>query len=388
MTSNSSRLITVDSLRGLAALAVAVYHIDRVTLANSTSIANWMHQLFQFGFLGVPVFFVISGFVIAASTSKDAITFRYFGKFLVKRQTRLDPNYWASITLDILLGVLAIHFLAINTPLPSWESVAAHVLYLQDLLGFHQIAAIYWTLCLEIQFYVVFCLILALDTAYRKNRKMPQFNLKMWAFAAMTFYSLLIFSEIAPPPMRGLFISFWILFGMGAAAYHWGMNKRDNNWAFPFILISAIFSGFYHVKIKGSYNINLGFACAVAAFLFFGARYNKLGGLFTSPVLQYLGSRSYSIYLFHTIIGDRTGGVITQIVYPRLHLSPTEPLWAIVAFTITLAASLAIAEIAYRLIEIPSLRLSKRVRPDQPQSPFKDLMMTQPLRKAEYNVPQ
>lgn len=388
MATPSKRLTTIDSLRGIAALAVVFYHIDIVTLANSTSIAKWMHQLFQFGYLGVPTFFVISGFVIAASTSNDTITFKYFGKFLVKRQTRLDPNYWASITLDILLAIIAVRFLAVNTPLPDLKSVAAHMLYLQDFLGIRQIAAIYWTLCIEIQFYLIFCLVLALDTAHRRKEKMVRFNLKMWLFTAITVYSLLVFAEIIPSPLRGLFIPYWILFCLGAAAFQWGARQPDNNWCFPLLLFGAILACLYQIKIKGWYALSLGFACALATFLFIGARRKKLDSLLNNAVLQYLGARSYSIYLFHTIIGERSAGVVTQIVFPRLHLSPTEPIWAIAAFIIGLAASLAIAEVAYRFIEMPSLRLSKRVRPNQPQSAFKDLMTSPPLRKAEYSVSQ
>lgn len=387
MTSTpNNRLSTIDSLRGIAAFAVAIYHIDLVTLANSTALGNWLHQFFQFGYLGVSVFFVISGFVIAASTSNDVITFKYFGKFLVKRQTRLDPNYWASITLDIVLSVIAVRFLAINTPIPNLESIAAHMLYLQEFLGIRQIAAIYWTLCLEIQFYIVFCLVLAIDTTYRRNRPLSELNLKMWLLAAITLYSLLICAEILPSPMRGIFIPYWILFCMGAAAFHWGIRRQDNNWAFPLLLFGAILACIYQIKVKGlSYSLSLGLACTTAAFLFIGARRSKLGSLFNNSVLQYLGSRSYSIYLFHTIVGERSAGVMTKIIYPRLQLSPSEPIWAMVAFIVGLAASLAIAEIAFRLIETPSLQLCKRVKPNQPKSALKELF-SPPFRKAEYTV--
>ena len=55
------------------------------------------------GFLGVDIFFVISGFVIALSVSKGAPTFGYFGRFIVRRSIRLDPPYWSSILLEVLL---------------------------------------------------------------------------------------------------------------------------------------------------------------------------------------------------------------------------------------------------------------------------------------------
>ena len=175
---------------------------------------------------------------------------------------------------------------------------------------------------------------------------------------------------------------------MGAAAFHWGIRQQENNWAFPLILFGAILACLYQIKIKGlSYSLSLGLACTTAAFLFVGARGKKLGNLLNNTVLQYLGSRSYSIYLFHTIIGERSAGVVTQIIYPRLHLSSAEPIWAILAFIVGIAASLGIAEVAFRLIETPSLLLSKRIRPNQPQSALKELI-SPPLRKAEYNVSQ
>ena len=109
------------------------------------------------GFVGVEIFFVISGFVIALSVSKGAPTPAYFGRFVLRRSIRLDPPYWTAILLELLLLHLTLRLFAGHpVTLPSTAQLVSHVFYLQDLLGYGNIVPIFWTLCYEIQFYAFF----------------------------------------------------------------------------------------------------------------------------------------------------------------------------------------------------------------------------------------
>ena len=102
------------------------------------------------GYLGVQVFFVLSGFVIAFSQRDTFVTLRYLGNFALRRSLRLDPPYWATI-----FAVIALNYVARRAgqsglePLPSWPVVLANMAYLHDLLGLQQIVAVSWTLCIE-----------------------------------------------------------------------------------------------------------------------------------------------------------------------------------------------------------------------------------------------
>ena len=76
-----SRFAFVDALRGLAALAVAFHHIFRYGPLPESAlkiVPHFGHVLFQNGRMGVPVFFVISGFVIAYVLRRDQNRFRIF----------------------------------------------------------------------------------------------------------------------------------------------------------------------------------------------------------------------------------------------------------------------------------------------------------------------
>jgi peptidoglycan/LPS O-acetylase OafA/YrhL len=368
----------VDVLRGIAALAVAFYHVDIVSLGTSDGVvSSALHGIFHYGYLGVSIFFVISGFVIAASTANGPITFGYFGKFILKRSIRLDPTYWSSIALDIALTVIAIKYFAATKPLPDVETVLLHLFYLQDLTGVGNIAAIYWTLCLEVQFYIVFCIVLAVDNSLsNKFAHAPRRpNFKLWLFGAITLYSMLIAAQLVSTPLLGLFITHWLLFAMGAAAYTWGARKPENRRAFPLVILGMLAVFAYQVEIKGFvYALSLGSACATAVLLYVGALRRKLGTWLKNDVLLYLGARSYSIYLFHTIVGERTAELLQQVIYPKLGISLSGDLPVLVAFATGIAVSLIAAEVAYRLVEVPSLLLSKRIRPSQAGSPVKELV--------------
>src|SRR5689334_6415897 len=87
------RFAFVDALRGLAALAVCCHHIDRfgpLWEPASYTIPETLGTLFEHGRVGVKVFFVISGFVIAYSVRKVWVTPGYLGNFALRRSIRLE----------------------------------------------------------------------------------------------------------------------------------------------------------------------------------------------------------------------------------------------------------------------------------------------------------
>ncbi len=63
----------------------------------------WLDYVLSFGFLGVPTFFAISGFVIAQNTNSANLSGRYFGIFAAKRSIRLDPQYRARLLISLAM---------------------------------------------------------------------------------------------------------------------------------------------------------------------------------------------------------------------------------------------------------------------------------------------
>src|SRR3970282_136585 len=95
-----NRYRSIDGMRGIAALGVVVFHLaGNLKPELSILLPDFINVIFSYGYLGVPVFFVISGFVISLSVKDSPITANYAGNFILRRSIRLDPTYWASIAV-------------------------------------------------------------------------------------------------------------------------------------------------------------------------------------------------------------------------------------------------------------------------------------------------
>ena len=158
-------------MRGLAALWVVLFHAaeGRHLLKLEAALPAWLDaDIFSHGNFGVPIFFVLSGFVIAHSVGGGRVDAAYLGRFTLRRSIRLGLPYWASIVLAI--GFLSLKAAATHSPvaIPTPGQIAAHVFYLQEILRVQEINSVYWTLCYEMQFYLLFCLLLAAALHFRQ----------------------------------------------------------------------------------------------------------------------------------------------------------------------------------------------------------------------------
>ncbi|MEV5380585.1 acyltransferase [Streptomyces nondiastaticus] len=151
-----ARLAALDGLRLCAALMVVAYHyvaFDRGAWPGSPpEVFPSAHVPASYGWLGVQLFFMISGFVICMSCWG-----RGPGEFAVSRVTRLFPAYWFSVlavTLVVCLWPVA------DETLRS-RDVAVNLTMLQSPLGVDAVDGVYWTLWVELRFYLLFALVVA-----------------------------------------------------------------------------------------------------------------------------------------------------------------------------------------------------------------------------------
>lgn len=99
------RIEVVEALRGIAALAVAWFHF---TNGGQLLPDGWLKDSGRYGWLGVEIFFVISGFIIPYSMLRGGFRFpRDVGVFVAKRLIRLEPPYLVAIAIVIVLGYLS-----------------------------------------------------------------------------------------------------------------------------------------------------------------------------------------------------------------------------------------------------------------------------------------
>lgn len=311
----------VQYLRGLAALGVMLCHYSVPIKGYNTFVG-----ILVYGQRGVHVFFLISGFIIVTSLNKSNYRPTQFFQFLIKRSIRIDPTYFITIILTLLLY----NFLP---PMPLYavsaipiipEQLIAHFLYIVPFTKYHFYNHVFWTLCVEFQFYLLIGLFYFLvdSRIYR--------NLFLLLFCA----TCIIKFEIADY----LVFTYAPIFCLGISLVDWYDDRKPAKLVLPMIFLLA---AYYRFGI-GVVTLSLA-SCLAIVFVDF---YSK--SLFV------LGKISYSLYLIHSL----TFLVVVGILH-RLHidLANNQLLWLFLEVVVALAFSM----LYYRYVEKPSIELSKRI---------------------------
>jgi peptidoglycan/LPS O-acetylase OafA/YrhL len=221
------RLQSIDALRGVAALGVVLYHsLLQTQNALPGNFLKWPVKVLQFvgsfGYIGVFLFFVISGFCIhlqwAKSRANEQQQSIQFGSFWKRRIRRLYPPYLIAFALFMIMAALTTnvtHFFVYD--------IVMHLLMLHNLdpNTCYSINGVFWTLAIEEQLYLAYFLLLFLRTRWGWGP-----TLVICALARMLWF---LFSHAV-----------WITAGKGipvpeAAASHWF------TWALGAIAVEAAF---------------------------------------------------------------------------------------------------------------------------------------------------
>ena len=250
LTSNV-RLRSIDALRGIAALGVVLYHaISTTGGAAPDNLFRWPVKLIQlvssFGYIGVFLFFVISGFCIhlqwARSRANGQPQQIKFASFWRRRLRRLYPPYLIALGLFLLTAALTT---GINVTHFFVYDVVMHLLMLHNLdpNTCYSINGVFWTLAIEEQLYLAYFLLLFLR--------------KRWGWGAT-----LAVCALARVGWFWFSHAVWVATGTGipvpeAAASHW------LTWALGAIAVEAAFG---LVKLpRWTYNLWLGSAAILLA---------------------------------------------------------------------------------------------------------------------------
>ena len=218
---STGRIEFVDALRGVAALAVALVHMTEVTQLYTGMPDSWFTRFLSYGGQGVDVFFVISGFVIAFSTAGGRHSASYFFRFVARRITRLDIPYWLAIAGEIaaiwLVGMIVS---SKAKPIPEPQDILINGMYLQLFLGAPEILIVAWSLCYEVQFYLVFVGTLCAYAGLRRltGRSLPGITGLVVLLSTFSLSALIFAGHLGASPI-GLFIDRWFEFSLGIMAY-------------------------------------------------------------------------------------------------------------------------------------------------------------------------
>jgi peptidoglycan/LPS O-acetylase OafA/YrhL len=345
--SPKARYAFVDALRGVASLGVVLYHVYTKNLVpmSGYQLPEPLHAIGSNGNLGVYIFFVISGFVIAQSIRGSPITPRFVGWFALRRSLRLDPPYWATIAAMIVLSYVSGRVQRDHAPLPlpTWDAVVAHLFYLQGLLGYPQIVGVFWTLCYEFQFYLTLVVLAGVWQWLR-----PTLRTRWVVFGPLWVASLWCVTRSPEPTGEALFVYGWPYFFLGVAV-NW-VHSGDE----PPHVLAIVAAG--AAALLPFAPLKAGVALVTAAGIFWVSVSDKLTSLTLGRALQYLGRISYSLYLVHMLVG-------TPLVrFGLRHSGPVGFASAVALTCLGVAASVAAAHVMYVVVERPAVRWSHRLR--------------------------
>lgn len=345
----TSRIQYLDSIRGIAAMIVVVFHFMAWRWGDTLQF-NIAAFVFN-GTEAVSFFFVLSGFVLSYSYVNSSRKIE-FGRYLYKRILRLYPAYVLNI---LLLFIYDLRDYSFESIFIRYE----RVLPIKEWLMFQDTHDLYvpgWTLQIEIIYSVI---IIGLILLYRKH--------PYWLLLP------LIGSYVIGSPDIRLYMNHFImgiclsiiypkLKDVSFAAtrfYPW----RWAIYALIFVLFSFVNIARFFKPIDDmfhlfwTYNIRWAHFSGFAAFLFLiiVMMSKNIQALLENKVLLYLGKISYSIYLIHWIIG--------------LFIMNNWQVWGqylgegafrvFVMFILFIGASVFAADLMYRFIEAPFIRISK-----------------------------
>lgn len=347
------RVAELDGLRGVAALWVVLYHLwGAIERRDVDWVMGAVSEFFHAGWLGVDIFFVLSGFVITHSVTKIKVTPTFIPKFILRRSMRIDPPYWAAIVLAIVFMVLKNTFFpAESVTLPSIEKITAHIFYLQDILGFGNISSVFWTLCLEFQFYLIFAIMYQLYGFLDYSKK------QVWSHILL--FSGVLFCAVSPAlrfssfdlPISGTILPYAYEFILGVIAY----NCVNNKFSYGYLIFGAILSVGVTTFFKPFY---FGLVPVTTIFvIYISSEFGAIKFL-KSFTIQWLGKISYSLYLTHAVVGWVVISVLSYFLEGY-----GSPLVTMIIFFSGLLFSLIFSVIFFRLIEYPSLIISRKFRP-------------------------
>ncbi len=347
----SRNFALVTALRGIAASWVVLFHL----MTSSPEGVNRMPRalavvLFHWGKLGVPVFFTLSGFVIMHSLRNREVDRKEMRSFMRRRFLRIAPPYYAAIVVVLAVGALGA---AIDGGTPDFNGgpftfprLLAHLAFAQQFLGIVNFEEIFWTLCFEMGFYLLMILLLA---ALTRTGRRSLLGTTMIVTGAVS----LALTWAGTWNHWTYLVSGWYMFAAGVLAYL-AATSRCPSWYLWMILAGLVAMGL------GTWTGSAVAAALTALALYADGRLDgEPTGLIATAIssrpLIFLGTVSYSLYLFHAPV--RT---VVLHAWTAVFGGPVSVGAHVVLFAAQFGAAVLSAWVLFRLIEKPSMRWASR----------------------------
>ena len=345
----AGRLEFIDALRVFACASVVICHVYFAGIFHTT-VSHVIPRPLEWALgktnLGISIFFVISGFVIAYSLRRAKVTGPFIVNFALRRSLRLDPTYWVAILLAIVVSAERTRRVT-GSALPTPTVLFRNLFYLQGLTQTQMLVTVSWTLCYEVQFYLVLIVCLAVAHLLAAQARIRETAIAMLLSWPASLMSLAYVCGWAHPP-AGLFVDLWYAFYLGWLTW-WALDK----------LVHPAWLWTYAAAVTATLIVHWQWDTVVTLATTIGiyqvGRAGRLGTLCDWPIVRRLAPLTYSVYLIHGFIAVFVLDLGMRWSGDKI---ATDLLWMAVAVIITVAGAVPLCT----FVERPTVRLSQRLK--------------------------
>lgn len=316
---------SIQILRFAAALWVALYHAR--TYSFFPELPGWLRAIAEGGFVGVDIFFVISGVIMALATSNTPTGLRPSAQFVATRFARIYTGWWPAMLLYVV-GLQALGAMP-----PDVNLLSSALLYPANF-SLH-INAVIWTLVYELYFYLVIGASLLLP--------------KLWRDRALAGWAMVIVALV--------------LYYAATGRYRPDMFSQATPlvWFYAAPLVLEFFAGYFMYRFLQRYPQQRWYAWLLASALLVGSATTALVAaalLLPTPqhrawqLLARLGDYSFAIYLLHLLLFQVVQRATTSLALDIPHRS--------LSLLLVLAVLVALSALYYHAIEHPLYQACRR----------------------------
>jgi peptidoglycan/LPS O-acetylase OafA/YrhL len=351
--------ISIDLLRSIAALGVFYYHTHAGTLAARYSSMSFIGYTDSFGaFYAVPLFFLLSGYCIHASNIKyikanRALPLR---EYYTRRALRIYPPYFAALLFSIV-----VNYITIPTYKVSLIDILIHLFSLQGFSApyFNAINVVFWTISIELAFYVIYPVFYYLRLRYSLKYSLAL----VFAVSCVSISCLLFKEETATTAQFYNVFNLWFAWCCGAfLADKRSLNPNDLKQPIYIYIYLGIFITFVYLTFfLNSFSIicyQFKILIWTAPLVFMLSQEKRLKQVQDHWIIKLIiifGISSYSLYLLHQPLLEIKNWAIHKYLPAKFQ---------IISSIVGILAIPFIAFLNYRFIEKPflDLRSSKKVK--------------------------
>ena len=357
------RIPELDAVRGIAILMVVFYHgfNPRFGTAGLTLLPKIFVSVVHIGWMGVNLFFALSGFLITGILLDTKKSSDYYRRFYIARCFRILPAYYGALLLLLIVGKFILPERTISLPF-----IGLCFLYLANLtplLGVPLQFEVLWSLAVEEHFYLLW------PTLVRKLSPRSVGICAILIVLASTFARIVTFKLrynyfahytwlVADGLAMGALLSVLIRGPLGTIS-----GVRRVAFSFFAIAVTLVFIDkvVHRALFGGALDLTaLNIACSGIVAFVLSSRNSIYGFILRAPLLIFFGNISYGLYLIHMFVFNAFDASLAfwfpQIPSPKGHFEVL-----VVRFLISFIFATALAALSRRYFEGPFLDIKRRL---------------------------